>query len=131
MSYNVDSITTPHLDATMSAQDIITLYEEYDDELAEDNFLDDMLDDAQVAIDAGDPHRLIRLPNLNWRGDSSGSLFKTTLIDIIAPHIKGEVEAILCWEGGDSVTGLLIRDGKAVECEVEQRLIKPEGWDGV
>lgn len=128
MSYNIDSIKTPVLDAWMTARDVVTLFTKTEDEQAEDCILWDLLHASNQAMDAGDPERRIRIPHFSWRGEMSGSTWKPTFIEQIAPHIMGTVEAIVCWEGGASFTGLLIHDGKVAECEVEMRVVKPEGW---
>lgn len=127
MGWNIDSVDTPVLNAWMKAGDVVKLYKKLEDELAEGNFLEEMLGEAETACADGDKDRQIKLPNFWWYGGYSGTSHKT-LIKKIAPKVMGEVEAIFYWEGGESISGLAIKDGKVAECEVEQRLVKPEGW---
>lgn len=128
MSYNVDSTEVTRNDASMEARDVITLSEALEGELPEIHFLEDMIDDAQRALLAGEPARLIPLPNLHWSGEGSGHAVKDVLVARIAPRVRGRIDAIFTWEGGDSFSGLVIRDGKSHECKVERRLKLPKGW---
>lgn len=123
MSYNADSVHTNVLDAWMRADDVLRLYARYQQDIPEINFLEDILEDAR-AVD-GDSS--VKLRSLMWSGEWSGHSFREVLIEKIAPHIMGKVEAIFFWERGDSVTGLLIEDGRVAECKVECRIIRPEG----
>lgn len=129
MSYNIDHIETLVLDAYMRAKDVVRLYKKYEGDLCEDNFLSELFAPAQAACTAGDSEYALKITTLTWRGAWSGSSYKDVFLKNIAPHIKGVVEAVITWEGGDSVSGLLIKDGKAAEVEVEYQLKKPDGWD--
>lgn len=128
MSYNVDSTEVTRNDASMEARDVITLSEALEGELPEIHFLEDMAGAAQAALLAGEPTRLIPLPNLHWSGEGSGYAFKNILIKRIASRIRGRIDTIFTWEGGDSFSGLVIRDGKSHECKVVRRLKLPKGW---
>jgi hypothetical protein len=121
MSCNIDSVHTPVLKAWMHAKDVVRLCEE--EALAECNFLEEMIEEAEAA----DGEKKLKITSFDWYGEGSGRNHGV-LINEIAPKIMGEVEAIFSWEGGYSVTGLLIKDGRVAECGVEQRLIKPAGW---
>lgn len=126
MGYNIDSVNEVVLDAWMSARDVHRLHDG-DHDLPEVNFLEDMVEDADAAIGEGSPDKRIRLPNFNWYGEFSGHSYDL-LVETIAPSVMGNVEAIFTWEGGDSFTGLLVKDGKVAKCEVDLRVIRPEGW---
>lgn len=126
MSYNVDHVDEVVLEAFMEAKTVLRFLEN-DSALAEINFLQDMETEAQAAVDAKDPKRLIALPNFNWCSSWSGNGMDHLKKKII-PKIKGTVEAIFIWEGGNSMDGLLIKDGKFKECGVKLELVKPEGW---
>lgn len=67
----------------------------------------------------------VKLPNLWWYGEFSGTSYEDVLIKVVAPYIQGEVEAVFFWEGGDSVTGLHIKNGKVTEMDVEF-VLKPK-----
>lgn len=128
VSYNVTDVTPLVLDARMTAEDIATFYDELEDDLPEGNFLESIIDEARAAIAAGEPDREIALKNFWWYGDWSGRSLDDVLISTIAPEIRGKVEAIVTWEGGDSVDGILIEDGRAARCKIERRVVRPEGW---
>jgi hypothetical protein len=121
MSYNVDSTEIIILDAWMLALDIKRLRDEHDDELPENCFLADL--DGAEPDDAG----RVKLTDMNWRGEGSGYSFDMFVSDI-APFIYGTVEVVFTWEGGDSHSGLAIKDGKVAKCEVTMAIVKPEGW---
>jgi hypothetical protein len=57
------------------------------------------------------------IKKFEWCGTCSGT-FWPMLIDQIAPRIHGIIEAVLTWEGGDSVSGLRIKDGKVSQPKV-------------
>lgn len=125
MSYNVDSVNEIVLNATMRADHVLSLLEK--DEHPEICFLYDMEDAAVTAKEEKDPKREIPLPNFSWCSTGSGRSMDFLTKKVI-PKIKGEIEAIFIWEGGDAIDGLLVKNGKCVRVDVEQRLIKPEGW---
>lgn len=45
-----------------------------------------------------------------WYGEWSGRSYDT-LCGTVLPAFHGSADLILCWEGGDSYTGLRLRDG--------------------
>lgn len=104
MSYNIDFVRTPILNAWMYAKDVRRLYKKLSKCLPEYNFLEDMLAEAKEC-ENGDEQ--VFLPNFNWAGICSGSSFDD-LVEEIVPCIKGTVEAVFSWENGDSTTSLLI-----------------------
>lgn len=53
----------------------------------------------------------------DWCGEGSGYSYPDTLAEFIA-LTKGNADMILTWEGGDSHTGLRVRDGVMMECKV-------------
>lgn len=123
MSYNVDSVDTPVLDAWMSAKDVVRLHKKHEDALPEGTFLAEMVDSAMTLLTEGLAEARVPLPNFWWYGEGSGHSFDL-LKEQIAPHIHGKVEAILTWEGGDSTSGLVIDDGTVEECDVKMTLVR-------
>jgi hypothetical protein len=121
MSYNIDSVDTPVLNAWILKKDLKRLYKKLEGDLPEMNVLEEHLDDEP------DEDGRIKLRSFEWCGTWSGNSWKT-LIKQVAPKVMGEVEAIFTWEGGDSIGGLLIKDGKVAEVDVKQQLVRPEGW---
>lgn len=127
MSYNIDTVESNVIDAWMTARDVVELSDEC--ELPSGSFLEEMQSAALVALKEGDPNRRLPLPSLEWRGEWSGRSFQEVLQERVVPKIRGRAEAILIWEGGDSVSGLLVNDGKFAECKVVMQIVKPDGWD--
>jgi hypothetical protein len=121
MSMDIDSVSTPVLDAWMYARDIVKLCKKHRDDMAESNFLEAMLDAAIDALCGEDTNQKIKLPNFWWYGDGSGHAYRV-LIDEIAPLIRGRVDAIFMWEGSSSPDGLRIEDGVVTECDVVMAL---------
>ncbi len=55
---------------------------------------------------------------LDWRGDSSGYLYSDILLPLFRAF-QGALEAIVIWEGGDTIKRLSIRDGVVEDKEME------------
>lgn len=155
MSYNIDHIEPLVLDAWMHAKDILDLHDNHDDWLPEGNFVEHHIKEATAALSAAAKCRAcdakndldasfckkcaaalvperpeamrIKLKNFWFYGEGSGRCF-THMIADIGPRVMGTVEAVLTWEGGDTTSGLLIKDGKVCECGVEMKVVKPKGW---
>jgi hypothetical protein len=51
------------------------------------------------------------------RGEGSGTLYHGHLGDVVA-CLEGSADFVLTWENGDSITGLRVADGKAIEMDV-------------
>ncbi len=103
MSYNIDTVKATLVNARIA----------------------EMLDDARALVNAGKGDEEMALTDFQWQGEWSGNsmdFFKRE----VAPKIKGSVEAIFTWEGGDSVSGMLIEDGVVTECEVEMKIVRPK-----
>jgi len=122
VSYNIDSVETPVLDAWMTARDIVALHDEHARNLPEDCFLYDLLKAAKKSLLAGAPETPVRLVGLAWRCEGSGRSVEI-LEKKIAPCIHGRVDAIFTWECGDSFSGLRIVDGLVTKCDVSMTLI--------
>jgi hypothetical protein len=118
MSYNITNIDTLYIKATMSWKDVCTLLKQ-EGNLPALCFLDDLKMPSE-----GDE---VTLTEISWSATASGrnwGFFKNT----VAKFIKGEVQGIVTWEGGDSVEGFAIKDGKYYKCDVVQRLDLPDGF---
>jgi hypothetical protein len=59
-----------------------------------------------------------RLVTLSWYGEGSGRTFDV-LVKEVLPLTRGIATILLVWEGGGSITGLQVSDGKVVECDVD------------
>lgn len=124
MSYNIDHVEATVLDAWMTARDVVMLHKQLESELAEGNFLGEMVDDATQALLDGEPDRRIKLPNVWWYGEGSGHSFEDVFQKHIVQSIMGKVEAVCTWEGGDSTSAFSIEDGVFAECDVEIKVVR-------
>lgn len=127
MSYNIDTVTTlVNEDAFISAKDVVRLYKRFKNKLPESNLLDDLIEEARrsVATAKDGDDAWLEIPDLfQWQGESSG-WSERILIKHVAPCIIGRLDLVFAWEGGDSFSGLRIRDGKVFRKDVEFRLVK-------
>jgi len=120
MSYNITNIDTLYINATMSWKDVHNLVENHKSDLPEICFLEDLNRPQDIEGN-------VYLTKITWAATWSGrswDFFQKT----VAPLIKGEVQGIVSWEGGDSIEGFGIKDGKFYSCDVVQRLDLPEGF---
>lgn len=63
-------------------------------------------------------------PGAFWfHGEGSGWAFDA-LRDVILPRFTGRADIVICWEGGDSYTGLRVVEGKVTAHEVIRALGK-------
>jgi hypothetical protein len=115
MSYNIDNITVLSFDKARISKDDVERFAE-SDELPESSFFEELKRADKDGYCAIDPRRFW------WSGEGSGRIWKEVFIDKIAPKIMGKIEAVVFWEGGDSVSGLRIVDGKVTEPEVVMTL---------
>ena len=51
-------------------------------------------------------------------GEGSGT-FKHLILDEALKESTGELEAVLVWEGGDSITRFIVKDGEVSESNIE------------
>ena len=116
MSYNIDTVNIISTTGWIRHADVIDLLARFDDELPEGCFLRDLCDE-----DDADEDGRHTIDAMDWSGSGSGRRFKDVFPEV-AKAIMGRVEAILVWEGGDSITGLRIVDGVMTEPAVIQTL---------
>lgn len=110
MSYNIDHIKVLKCKAWMSSADAKACMRLAD--LPECSFLEEMKRTDSKGRRFIDPKKFW------WTGESSGNTWEPTFLAVIAQKIHGELEAIIFWEGGDTVSGLRIVDGVVTEHEV-------------
>lgn len=126
MSYNISRVIVHKMQATMSPNDLLSLLSRFGGRLPESNFLQDHKEAARAALARGQDS--VELKSFNWCEDFSGRTFEV-LKDTIASFITGTVEVVLVWERGDTITGLLIKDGTCRACGVEVTPVYPQGWE--
>lgn len=112
MSYNIDSIDIIASDGFTIAPDALAkLHESLDGEHPE-------------GWEPTGKHGVIMSIAANrfpWRGECSGSMYDV-LVGKVLVAFDGSADLVVCWEGGNSYTGLRVSDHKVTEHEVEFRL---------
>lgn len=108
MSYNIDSVRAISSTLRISEKNARKAAKI---ELPELHPLDDLTfgEDGYAAVD------------FMWSGEGSGNMYTETLHKFVK-LLEGDADLVFTWEGGDSHTGMRIRSGKAVECEVVMTL---------
>jgi hypothetical protein len=61
---------------------------------------------------------IIVVKSINLYGEASGTAYHYVLLPALKQS-QGFMEAVLIWEGGDSITSLLVKDGLVTEREIE------------
>ena len=112
MSYNIDSSEYLKGKLRILKKTARDLYEKYQDEMAEINFLD-----TKVFNGPDDLDKEIDIDKLWWYGEGSGYSYEA-LKDILT-HTKGKADILFTWEGGDSHTGLRVTNGKVKEMAIK------------
>jgi len=154
MSYNIDTIDEIKCAAWMDVDDVTDILENHEDKLPEDCFLYELRDRAyetnsvKFTCDCGHknvkgskfcnecgsklpkskPANRIQLEDITWQGEGSGRDSWYFFKSYVAPKIRGEVQAIIVWACGDTISGLAIKDGRVEEPDVIQSLKLPEDW---
>lgn len=107
MSYNIDSIEVIHRKGFAIGARYEELADKYADRAPEQSVFED---DWNIEKEFW------------WHGEGSGWAFEA-LLDTLS-SFDGEVDLVLTWEGGDSHSGLRLRDHKVTEHEVVMTLGK-------
>lgn len=66
----------------------------------------------------GDPHH-IDVTRIDIYGEGSGHLFTSNEFQQILRDSTGGLVALLIWEGGDSISKLLVQDGHITDVDVD------------
>jgi len=113
MSYNItgSKIVKASKDFYITKAKLEELRAQYgeDECLPESNFLDPGWERHQIV--KGDKV----YPKYLWW---SGTGYAEDLLKKILPAFNGSVDLVLIWEGGDSISGLRLKDGKVTKHEV-------------
>lgn len=132
MSYNIDSVTIlSSSELRILRIEVARLREDLKGNLPECHFLDEIVDvwtcscakqtqtmSANFCSNCGAmlSDKEVTLDGLQWCGSGSGHTFeefKTAL-----RSVRGRADLLLVWEGGDSMTGLRVEDGRVTEHDV-------------
>ena len=119
MSYDIDrTIVANSHNAWMSMVDFIVLKANLaEDDLPEKCFFDYVKNMFDITA------RIEFKDRLMWSGSGSGSTYEV-LRDKILPKVHGWLELVFIWNGGDSITGIAVDDGRVIECEVQYVLVE-------
>jgi hypothetical protein len=115
MGCNITHCETLKCSAWISADDVEEILKHEEGWLPEMSFMDGVK-----------PFKVAKkgkytIKEFRWCGTCSGRFWEF-LLNEIGPRIHGTIEAILTWDGGNSVSGLRIKNGKVTEPDVIQSL---------
>ena len=119
MSYNIDTITIVSGELQITPAGLLRFAREA--EAAEGDLPESMTDWFNRPEEYLDGCRLKGVP---WWGEWSGT-GELTLREFLR-RCDGEAALLLCWEGGDKFTGLLVKDGVVTEGRVVQTVVPKE-----
>ena len=130
MSYNIDDVTVLVAGKPapfMLARDIVRVA----GELRAKNWLPEIdlfyetgyFAAAGEALATAGQDARIKLEKFWWQGEGSGSTF-TYFIEEVLVLLHGSVDLLLVWEGGDSTTGLRVKDGAVAKMAVKFVLVE-------
>lgn len=125
MSHNVDSIEILSQDNfRLPVEFIEALRREIGDDFPESHLLYEGTDARQnTHFEDRDSYRYFRF--IWWSGDGSGHTWEK-FTNIVLPKFKGSADLLVCWEGGDSYSGLRVHDGKVAHHRVVMTLGEEE-----
>ncbi len=115
MSYNIDSIDIVSGELQITPAGLLRFAREHS---LTDRLPEGMTDWFSSPEDYLDGCRLKSVP---WYGESSGNS-EPILRDFLS-RCDGEAALLLCWEGGDRYTGLIVKDGLVTEGQVVQTVV--------
>lgn len=117
MSYDIDNIASvvDKGDLIISKTAVTRLRSQTEHELPEIH----PLDTSELAESKELPGFFI-IRRMMWCGEGSGSTY-CLLLEFLSKTL-GRADLIICWEGGDSFTGLRVQDGTVTEHEVVKEL---------
>ena len=61
---------------------------------------------------------LVEITKIENYGEGSGNFYYDSLLDLLE-KTKGELEVVMVWEGGDSISRLKVKDGVIEEAQIE------------
>lgn len=105
------------LDARIDMVEAVAIVDEWKDILPSENFLEQLVGDFTETIGVE-----VKLTRLSWYGEGSGNVWPF-FEQLVAPCIKGTVEAIVVCEGGRKVFGFSVHNGAYKHYDVEFRLV--------
>lgn len=121
MSYNISHIEIVNSkDFSISKARYLELRMEFEDERDGDRPESNIFDKGWLKHACEERDERLYPKRIWWGSDGSGSL-EHVLREVLA-EFDGEADLVLTWEGGDSISGLKLRDHKVTEAEVSMGL---------
>lgn len=117
MSTNISNITGNFFDAKISRENLIDLLLELEEDMPEICFLRYL-----KSMCKPDEQGYYSITNISWCGKFSGHSYDL-FIERVLPKIEGKMELFVLWEGGESIEGLRVENGKVTEHEVKFSLV--------
>lgn len=119
MSYNITAIDLITQDGfRLPIEHVEALKREIGDEHPE-SWLFDEPETSRPAYEDRDSY--LYFSRIDWQGEGSGYTFDTFLEKVL-PRFRGFAELVVCWEGGDSYTGIRVKDGVVTQHKVVHSL---------
>lgn len=119
MSYDINSIDIVSGQLQITPAGLLRFAQEV--EADPGLYLPEGMEDLKSPGDFLDGCTLTRVP---WYGEGSGR--SEPLLREFLSRCDGEAALLLCWEGGDSYTGLIVRHGNVTDGAVVQTVV-PKG----
>jgi len=124
MSYNIDTWKTKKLDNLVIPLQSFYEHERKDCHPSQPEIVD--AETMEVELECGCEQTIngilqdgfLKVTKLSMSGEGSGT-FKSWIFDEALKKSTGYLEAVLIWEGGDSITRLIVDDGNLSEEEIE------------
>lgn len=117
MSYNIDSIAIVASDGfRVSKAALRRVFSELDGDVPEVNLFDQADEDTEDEDEFWVPTH-----GLWWYGEGSGGT-ERALVERVLPLFEGSADLVLTWEGGDSHSGLRLRNGVVAKHHVVMSL---------
>ena len=126
MSYR-SSFEVVECDARMKARDVGKAKRllAKNDCSPESCFLNEMLEEADTAVDSDRPDALVEIPKERcW---FSGNHISSRSLALVAPEIIGKLSGYFVGEGGEVGDGLIIENGRLFQCDVKITMTRKDG----
>lgn len=117
MSTNISNITGNFFDSKISKSNLDNLFFNFEDSFPEIVFLRYL-----KSMCKPDEQGYYSITNISWCGEFSGHSYDL-FIERVLPKIEGKMELFVLWEGGESIEGLRVENGKVTEHEVKFSLV--------
>jgi len=123
MSYNIDTFKLKKVRLTLP---IDIKFDKYVDWLDEESVIGNFDKGTWSINDNGEGFEMqgkitkagLEVTNVKVNGEGSGHDYEDLLKPLFVDY-KGDLEAVMIWEGGDSITSISIVNGKVTEKEIE------------